>query len=245
MNEVKERVKEMNSAMDAAEFTSTETRREIPFAIEVSKEQVQHKSKRGYLAVKRCLDVVLSFIALILLSPVFLVIAILIKLEDKGPVIYKSTRIGKGQKPFTMYKFRSMCMDADQQKQMLMEMNERDGPAFKMTEDPRITKVGAFIRKTCIDELPQLVNVLKGDMSIVGPRPPLPEEVAKYSDYQLGRLSVTPGLTCYWQVNKGEDTTFEEWVEMDLKYIQNRSILVDIKLIFATIKVVLSGKGEG
>lgn len=120
---------------------------------------------------------------------------------------------------------------------------KRDGPAFKIENDPRVTKVGAFLRKTCIDELPQLVNILNGDMSIVGPRPPLVTEVTQYNDYQMQRLSVTPGLTCIWQIKKGEDTTFDEWVEMDLEYIRNRSVWLDIKLIFMTIAVVLGGKG--
>ena len=142
-----------------------------------------------------------------------------------------------------MYKFRSMCMDADAQLAKLAKLNERDGPVFKIKDDPRVTKVGSFIRKTCIDELPQLFNILKGDMSIVGPRPPLPTEVAQYTPYQRQRLNATPGLTCYWQVQKGNDTTFEEWVEMDLQYIKEQSLWVDFKLILLTVRVVLQGKG--
>ena len=180
---------------------------------------------------------------MVVLSPLLLVIAILIYLEDKGPVIYSQTRIGKDGRAFKLYKFRSMCVDADEKLKDLQELNERDGPVFKIKNDPRVTKVGKFIRKTCIDELPQLVNIIKGDMSIVGPRPPLPNEVEQYNSYQKQRLLVVPGLTCYWQIQKGEETTFDEWVELDLKYIKERSILLDFRLILLTFKVILSGKG--
>ena len=188
-------------------------------------------------------DICLSSAALVVLSPLLLVIAILIYLEDKGPVIYSQTRIGKDGRAFKLYKFRSMCVDADEKLKDLQELNERDGPVFKIKNDPRVTKVGKFIRKTCIDELPQLVNIIKGDMSIVGPRPPLPNEVEQYNSYQKQRLLVVPGLTCYWQIQKGEETTFDEWVELDLKYIKERSILLDFRLILLTFKVILSGKG--
>lgn len=198
---------------------------------------------RLYDLIKRFMDIVLSLIGLVLLSPVFLVTAIAIKIDSKGPVIYSQMRIGKKQRPFRMYKFRSMCADADEQLQTLMALNERDGPAFKITNDPRVTKVGRILRCTCIDELPQLINILRGDMSIVGPRPPLPNEVSEYSPYQLQRLQVKPGLTCYWQVCKGDDTTFDEWVDMDLRYIRERSAFVDFKLICMTIRVVLAGNG--
>lgn len=196
-----------------------------------------------YEFLKRCMDFVLSLFALIVLAPVLLIVALLIYLEDKGPAIYTQTRIGKNGKEFKIYKFRSMCVDADKMVDALAKMNKRDGPAFKIDNDPRVTKMGHFIRKTCIDELPQLLNILKGEMSIVGPRPPLPREVAQYTDYQKQRLLVTPGLTCIWQVKKGEDTTFEEWVEMDIEYIKTRSLWVDIKLILLTFKVVLLGRG--
>lgn len=196
-----------------------------------------------YRALKRSLDFLCSALAILCLLPVFVVIAVAIKLNDPGPALYVSTRIGKNGKPFRMYKFRSMCMDADAQLAKLAKLNERDGPVFKIKDDPRVTKVGSFIRKTCIDELPQLFNILKGDMSIVGPRPPLPTEVAQYTPYQRQRLNATPGLTCYWQVQKGNDTTFEEWVEMDLQYIKEQSLWVDFKLILLTVRVVLQGKG--
>lgn len=196
-----------------------------------------------YEKIKRFFDICLSAAALVVLSPLLLVIAILIYLEDKGPVIYSQTRIGKDGRAFKLYKFRSMCVDADEKLKDLQKLNERDGPVFKIRDDPRVTKVGKFIRKTCIDELPQLVNIIKGDMSIVGPRPPLPNEVEQYNSYQKQRLLVVPGLTCYWQIQKGEETTFDEWVELDLKYIKERSILLDFRLILLTFKVILSGKG--
>ena len=244
MNEVKERVKEMNSAMDAAEFTSTETRREIPFAIEVSKEQVQHKSKRGYLAVKRCLDVVLSFIALILLSPVFLVIAILIKLEDKGPAIYKHKRVGKNGKDLFLYKFRSMQANPAPLEELLTpEQLAEYKVNFKLENDPRITKIGKFLRKSSLDELPQLVNILKGELSIVGPRPVVEEECQRYGEKREKFLSVAPGLTGYWQSNGRSAVTYEDRMNMELYYVDHQSLWLDIKIIFWTVKAVLTGKG--
>ncbi len=202
------------------------------------------KNRVVYCAFKRLFDIVCSFFALVVLSPVFLIVAIAVKIDDpKGPVIFKQLRVGKKGKQFYMYKFRSMCADAEAMIEHLYALNERDGPAFKIENDPRVTRVGKIIRKTCIDELPQLVNIFNGNMSIVGPRPPLVTEVAEYNDYQMQRLSVTPGLTCIWQIQKGEETTFDEWVEMDLEYIRNRSLALDLKLIFKTIFVVLTGRG--
>lgn len=209
----------------------------------VNMQLINIANQNRYEKIKRFFDICLSAAALVVLSPLLLVIAILIYLEDKGPVIYSQTRIGKDGRAFKLYKFRSMCVDADEKLKDLQELNERDGPVFKIKNDPRVTKVGKFIRKTCIDELPQLVNIIKGDMSIVGPRPPLPNEVEQYNSYQKQRLLVVPGLTCYWQIQKGEETTFDEWVELDLKYIKERSILLDFRLILLTFKVILSGKG--
>ena len=209
----------------------------------VNMQLINIANQNRYEKIKRFFDICLSTAALVVLSPLLLVIAILIYLEDKGPVIYSQTRIGKDGRAFKLYKFRSMCVDADEKLKDLQKLNERDGPVFKIRDDPRVTKVGKFIRKTCIDELPQLVNIIKGDMSIVGPRPPLPNEVEKYNSYQKQRLLVVPGLTCYWQIQKGEETTFDEWVELDLKYIKERSILLDFRLILLTFKVILSGKG--
>lgn len=209
----------------------------------VNMQLINIANQNRYEKIKRFFDICLSAVALVVLSPLLLVIAILIYLEDKGPVIYSQTRIGKDGRAFKLYKFRSMCVDADEKLKDLQKLNERDGPVFKIKNDPRVTKVGKFIRKTCIDELPQLVNIIKGDMSIVGPRPPLPNEVEQYNSYQKQRLLVVPGLTCYWQIQKGEETTFDEWVELDLKYIKERSILLDFRLILLTFKVILSGKG--
>ena len=209
----------------------------------VNMQLINIANQNRYEKIKRFFDICLSAAALVVLSPLLLVIAILIYLEDKGPVIYSQTRIGKDGRAFKLYKFRSMCVDADEKLKDLQKLNERDGPVFKIKNDPRVTKVGKFIRKTCIDERPQLVNIIKGDMSIVGPRPPLPNEVEQYNSYQKQRLLVVPGLTCYWQIQKGEETTFDEWVELDLKYIKERSILLDFRLILLTFKVILSGKG--
>lgn len=197
----------------------------------------------GYLAMKRLMDIVCSLFGLIILSPLLLIIALAIRLDSKGNAIYSQQRIGKDGKPFTMYKFRSMVENAESQLQSLQEKNEMDGPVFKISSDPRITRVGKLIRKTSIDELPQLINILRGEMSIVGPRPPLPNEVEKYNAYQKQRLSVTPGLTCFWQIHGRNDISFSQWVEMDLRYIRERSLTLDIKLIFMTIPAVIFGKG--
>lgn len=204
-------------------------------------------SLRRYLINKRIFDIVFSLSVLILLSPVYLILALLIVLDDPhaGP-IYAQTRVGKDGKPFRFYKFRTMVKDADRMLDSLLDLNEkRGGPAFKIKDDPRITRVGRFLRKTSLDELPQFFNVLKGDMSVVGPRPPLPHEVAQYSPYHMQRLSVTPGLTCYWQTSQNRDAIqFEDWVEMDLQYIRERSYLLDLKLILLTVKVVTTGQGQ-
>lgn len=208
------------------------------------KEYIPPVPKPGYEICKRIFDLVMSAFALVVLSPVFLGVAIAIKLEDGGNVIYTSTRLTKGGREFQMYKFRSMCMDAEQKLDSLMDQNEMNGPAFKIKEDPRITKVGRFIRKTSIDELPQLLNILKGDMSIIGPRPPLPREVEQYTPYQLHRLDVITGLACYHEcMGRSDSHDFDEWVEQDLRYIRERSMLTDLKVIWWTIRVVLTGKG--
>lgn len=199
---------------------------------------------RAYLISKRFIDILGATVGLILLFPLFLIVAILIKLEDKnGPVIFKQIRVGKDGKEFYMYKFRSMVVNAEELKAKLMAQNEATGPVFKMKHDPRVTKVGKFIRKTSIDELPQLFNVLKGEMSLVGPRPPLPDEVTKYTSYEMQRLSVTPGLTCYWQISGRSNIGFAEWVDLDIKYINERKLSLDLKLIFKTIFVLFGSKG--
>ena len=202
------------------------------------------KNKPVYDAVKRLLDIIVSGIAVIALSPVLLVLFLLVR-SDGGPAIYSQMRVGKDGKRFRIYKFRSMCVHADSPEMLakLAAMNEMDGPAFKIRRDPRITKVGHFIRRTSMDELPQLFNILKGDMTIVGPRPPLESEVRQYTDYQKQRLAVKQGLTCYWQCSGRNNLSFEEWVELDLKYIRERSLWTDIKIILKTVPAVLSGDG--
>lgn len=192
----------------------------------------------GYKFFKRVIDVVCSLAGLLLLSPVLIIISILIKLESDGPIIFSQDRIGyKGQK-FKMYKFRSMVVNAEELKKKLSEQNEMSGPMFKMKNDPRVTKVGKFIRKTSIDELPQLINILKGEMSLVGPRPSLPKEVKEFEPWMMERLEVKPGLTCYWQVSGRNAIDFEDWMKLDIKYVRERSFWLDIKLIFKTFFVL-------
>lgn len=206
----------------------------------------QLKSKRLYWAGRRFQDILFSTLALIVLSPVFLITAVAIYIDDpKGSPIFKQERVGRDGKRFSFYKFRSMCVDAEEKLESLLKDNEMDGPVFKMKDDPRITRVGRFIRKTSIDELPQLWNILKGDMSIVGPRPALPREVEQYGEYEKQRLIVQPGLTCYWQIRPNRnDTTFDEWMNLDMKYIRERSFLTDWKIIFMTVRAVLFGYGK-
>lgn len=193
----------------------------------------------GYVVLKRVMDIVCSLAGIIFLSPLFLIIAILIKLEDpKGKVFFGQERYGQYPKKFKMLKFRSMVHNAEELLDELQHLNEQSGPAFKIKEDPRITRVGKFIRKTSIDELPQLFNILKGDMSIVGPRPPIPREVEQYDEYQMQRLAVKPGLTCYWQVGGRNSVDFDNWVMLDVKYIEERNLWIDIKLIFKTFFVL-------
>lgn len=201
------------------------------------------QGKKGYLICKRIIDLIASILGLIILSPLFLIIAILIKVEDpKGKVFFSQKRVGQHGKEFYMYKFRSMVSNAEELKEKLMDQNEMSGPMFKMKHDPRITKVGRFIRKTSIDELPQLINVLKGEMSLVGPRPSLPKEVAQFELWMMERLEVKPGLTCYWQVMGRNDIGFQEWMKLDVKYVHEKSTLVDIKLIFKTFFVLFGDK---
>jgi len=196
-----------------------------------------------YHLSKRCLDILGASIGIILLSILLFFVAVLIKLEDpKGPIFFSQKRIGKEGKEFKMYKFRSMVTDAEAKLEELLKYNEVEGAMFKMKDDPRITKVGKFIRKTSIDELPQLFNVLKGDMSLVGPRPPLPREVSEYTNYQKQRLLVTPGCTGVWQASARNSVGFEEMVEMDLFYIRNRSFWFDIKIILKTVLVLFGSK---
>lgn len=195
------------------------------------------------LAVKRMIDIAVSLIAVLVLIPLAAVVAVAIKLDSKGPVFFKQARVGRNGTLFTLYKFRSMHENADQIKQSLGHMNEAEGPVFKIKRDPRITKIGAFIRKTSLDELPQFMNVLRGEMSLVGPRPPLPQEVERYTDYQRGRLAVKPGLTCLWQVQGRSSVSFDRWVELDLEYIRRQSLWLDVTIMLKTIPAVLKGTG--
>ncbi|HDV8360453.1 sugar transferase [Bacillus cereus] len=200
--------------------------------------------RKGYLISKRCMDIIGALCGLVLLSPVFIIIAFLIKYEDsKGPILFKQIRVGKGGKKFYMYKFRSMVTDAEERLKDLLQYNEVSGAMFKMKEDPRVTKIGKFIRKTSIDELPQLLNVLKGEMSLVGPRPPLPREVKEYTQYDKQRLLVTPGCAGLWQVTERNSVGFKEMVELDLEYINKRSIVYDLKIIFKTIQIMIKSNG--
>lgn len=195
-----------------------------------------------YEAIKRLIDVVCSFMGVLVLSPLFIIIAIIIKTTSKGPVFFSQKRVGKNGKEFNMYKFRSMVVNAEELKEKLAAQNEMSGPMFKMKDDPRVTKVGKFIRKTSIDELPQLWNVLKGDMSLVGPRPSLPKEVAQFDEWMHRRLEVKPGLTCYWQVSGRNNIDFEDWMKLDIRYVDERNIWIDIKLIFKTVGVLFGDK---
>jgi exopolysaccharide biosynthesis polyprenyl glycosylphosphotransferase len=193
--------------------------------------------------LKRLLDIGVSFAALSMLSPLLLLVAVAVKLTSRGPVLFRQERVGLHGRTFPMLKFRSMVSNAEALKAKLALLNEQQGPVFKIMHDPRVTAVGRFIRKHSIDELPQLVNVLRGDMSLVGPRPPLPSETARYETWQRRRLSVRPGLTCVWQVSGRNQISFEEWMLLDMRYIDHWSLLQDVQLIMMTVPVVLTGRG--
>lgn len=203
-------------------------------------------SGRRYWRLRRAQDVVLSLIAMAALWPFMLIVALAIVIESPGAgPIFKQKRVGRDGKEFMFYKFRSMIPGAEDRLGELLSENEMQGPVFKMRNDPRITRVGRIIRRCSIDELPQLYNVLRGDMSIVGPRPGLPREVEQYDSYARQRLLVTPGLICYWQIQPNRNSlTFEEWLELDLKYIKERSFLTDWRIIFATFRAVIGMNGE-
>ena len=234
----------------------TETKEEIAGALEVVQisengtaiypyEEKGIKEKKGdsfYVIAKRVIDIFGAFFGLVILSPLLLGVAIAIKAESKGPVIFKQERVGKNNKTFKMYKFRSMVKNAEDLKAGLKDQNEMSGPMFKIKDDPRVTRVGKFIRKTSIDELPQLLNILKGEMSIVGPRPSLPKEVAEFQPWMMKRLEVPQGLTCYWQICGRNNIDFEEWMAMDVKYAREKSLKTDIGLIFRTVRVLFGDK---
>ncbi len=196
-----------------------------------------------YRLIKRTADIVISLSGLVILSPLIIVIAAAVASEREGGVIFRQARAGWKNQPFTMYKFRTMVKNAAAMRDEMEKYNELDGPAFKMKNDPRITRVGRFLRRASLDELPQLYNVLKGDMSLVGPRPLPTYESEKCSEEQLKRLLVKPGITCFWQVCGRNDVSFDEWMEMDLRYIREQSIHTDVSILLQTVKAVVSGRG--
>lgn len=228
-----------------ADFTSAEEQVKTREKYWIDREGLL-KRQRRYQVERRVQDVVFSLFALIILAIPMLIIALVIWMDSPGASpIFSQDRVGRDGKIFKFYKFRSMVPNAEAKLHEILKQNEMDGPVFKMKNDPRITRVGRFIRKTSIDELPQLINILKGDMSIVGPRPALPREVAQYTEYEMQRLYVTPGLTCYWQIQPNRnELTFDEWMDLDLKYIQDRNFWLDWKLIFLTVVAVFKMYGE-
>ena len=195
------------------------------------------------IVLKRLVDVVVSTLGLVLSAPLFAVTAALIKMESQGPVLFRQVRSGLNGRRFVLLKFRSMNHDAEHQRLALEERNEMSGPVFKLQDDPRVTRVGAWLRRISLDELPQLWNVLRGDMSLVGPRPPLPSEVQKYERWQRRRLSMKPGITCLWQVNGRNDIDFDEWMKLDMEYIDNWSLVLDFKILARTVPAVLFSRG--
>lgn len=236
---------EENKSMEAAAVKILPGKEKVRQEIWLDREQVLD-SKRLYCTIRRGQDIFFSLLALIVLAIPMLIVALVIWIDSPGASpIFSQDRVGRDGKIFKFYKFRSMVPNAEAKLHEVLEQNEMDGPVFKMKNDPRITRVGRFIRKTSIDELPQLINILKGDMSIVGPRPALPREVAEYTDYEKQRLYVTPGLTCYWQIQPNRnELTFDEWMDLDIKYIRDRSFWLDWKLTFLTIVAVLRMYGE-
>lgn len=211
----------------------------------LDKQEVLH-SRKMYWFWRRAQDIFFSALALVVLSPLFLILALAIYIDDPhGSPFFVQERIGRNGKPFKFIKFRSMVVNAESQLDDLRDLNEKDGPMFKIKNDPRITRIGKFIRKTSLDELPQLYNILRGDMSIVGPRPCLPKEYAEFNDYQRQKVYVQPGLTCYWQIQPHRDRiSFDDWIDLDIKYVKERSFLVDWKIIFMTVLAVFRGSGE-
>ena len=210
--------------------------------IRVEFDNIDENKKRIYEISKRAIDIIGAGSGLLLLSPVIAIVACAVKFTSKGPIFFSQKRVGKNGKLFDMYKFRSMVVNAEELKEKLAHQNEMSGPMFKMKDDPRVTKVGKFIRKTSLDELPQLWNVLKGDMSLVGPRPSLPKEVKQFEKWMYKRLTVKPGLTCFWQVSGRNNIDFEDWMKLDIRYVEERNLWIDIILIFKTVFVLFGDK---
>lgn len=234
-------VNQLDSA--SAQVTTAANKQEVARVYFDSK-QIYH-DYRWYWAGRRLQDIVLSLIALLVLWPFMLLIALIVWVDSPGASpIFTQTRVGRNGAPFQFHKFRTMVPNAETHLSELLSQNEMDGPVFKIKDDPRITRVGRFLRKSSLDELPQLINILRGEMSIVGPRPALPREVEQYNEYERQRLIVQPGLTCYWQIQPNRnDLSFEEWIELDLKYIKERSFWVDWIIIFKTCRTVFEMKG--
>lgn len=230
----------MESSRDGREYSAVADKIDS-----LEEQQIKAKKRTVYRFFKRFLDIVLSLLGLIILAIPFLILSIIIVIDSPGaPAIYTQVRVGKDGRTFKFYKFRSMVPNAEKKLEHLLHKNEMEGPAFKMKDDPRITRVGRFIRKASIDELPQLLNVLKGDMSLVGPRPPLMREVSEYTDEQMRRISIKPGITCYWQIQpKRNSLSFDEWFALDIKYIEERSFLTDVKILFKTVRAVFGMEG--
>ncbi len=210
--------------------------------VELENIEENKENLKFYEIFKRGIDIIGAGSGLLLLSPVIAIVACAVKFTSKGPIFFSQKRVGKNGKIFNMYKFRSMVVNAEELKEKLAHQNEMSGPMFKMKDDPRVTKIGKFIRKTSIDELPQLWNVLKGDMSLVGPRPSLPKEVKQFEKWMYKRLTVKPGLTCYWQVSGRNNIDFEDWMKLDISYVEDRNLWIDIKLIFKTVLVLFGDK---
>lgn len=192
---------------------------------------------------KRLFDLLVSGVMFIIFLPLLVVLAIAIKVDSPGPILYRSRRVGRGGKTFTFFKLRSMVRDAEKERERLAHLNEVSGPVFKIAKDPRTTRIGRILRRTSLDELPQLLNVLHGDMSIVGPRPPIPEEVAQYELWQRRRLAVKPGITCLWQVSGRSRLGFDEWMRLDMEYVERRGLALDMKILLRTVPAVLAGEG--
>jgi lipopolysaccharide/colanic/teichoic acid biosynthesis glycosyltransferase len=220
-----------------------ETQLEVPPGLFIGPLQGLLGASTRQLAAKRALDVALSLLAIVVLSPVFLLVALLVATTSRGPVVYRSIRIGRGGEGFAFWKFRTMYNGAEQDRKSYLHMNDASGPIFKIRNDPRLTRVGSFLRKSSLDELPQLFHVLSGKMSLVGPRPPLPEEVDLYDAVARQRLLVKPGLTCIWQVSGRSDVDFQTWIQMDLEYISAWSLGRDLVLLLRTVPAVLRGTG--
>lgn len=211
----------------------------------IAQERSSNWNKPWLVAFKRMFDFAASLLLLVLLAPVFLVLAVAVKFSSQGPILYRWRVVGQAGVPFTGYKFRSMCSNADQIKEQLQSQNEMSGPVFKLTNDPRVTPVGAFLRKYSLDELPQIYSVLKGDMSLVGPRPPLVTEYVQFTEHQKKKLAVKPGITCLWQVSgRNNVRDFDEWVRLDLEYIQQWSLSLDFAILARTVAEVFAGSGK-